>query len=68
MSISPAELDELEAVESWVSLMAQLEETEHEHLMSLSLRYTDKQKLDELRHKVMTKQGARSAKSALRGA
>jgi hypothetical protein len=38
MSISPAELDELEAVESWVSLMAQLEETEHEHLMSLSLR------------------------------
>lgn len=38
VSLSPAELEELETVESWVNLMADLEESEADHCIALALR------------------------------
>ncbi|GAB4815455.1 hypothetical protein N2152v2_002501 [Parachlorella kessleri] len=51
VALSPAELEELEAVESWVELLASLEEEEVEHSIALALRYGDKGKIAEIRHK-----------------
>jgi len=49
-NVTPQELDELEAAEEWVNMMAWLEDLEREHLIELALRNAPKWKL-ELIHK-----------------
>ncbi|PSC73029.1 hypothetical protein C2E20_3619 [Micractinium conductrix] len=55
MSVSPAELEELEEVEGWVSLMAELEGMEQDHLIELSLRHADKSKIAQIKAAAMSK-------------
>lgn len=38
MALSPDQLEELEVVENWVELMADLEESEADHCIALALR------------------------------
>jgi hypothetical protein len=37
MQVTEAELEELEAVEAWVEMMADFEEQEQEHLLTLAI-------------------------------
>lgn len=36
--VSPAELEELEAAEEWVAMMADIEQMEEDHLVQVALR------------------------------
>ncbi|KFM23255.1 hypothetical protein F751_3446 [Auxenochlorella protothecoides] len=63
VAVSPDELEELESVEAWVNMMAQIEEQEHEHLIALGLRYADKQKLHDLTTRVAALKYGRSKTS-----
>lgn len=55
MCVSPAELEELECVESWVSMMAEFEGMEQDHLIELSLRHADEHKIAQIKAAVMSK-------------
>jgi putative heme degradation protein len=55
MSVSPAELEELEEVEGWVNLMAELEGMEQDHLIELSLRHADKSKIAQIKAAALSK-------------
>lgn len=55
MSVSPAELEELEEVEGWVQLMAELEGMEQDHLIELSLRHADKSKIAQIKAAALAK-------------
>lgn len=47
-SITSTELEELEALEEWVQLMAELEESEREHLISVALSQAPAERIIEL--------------------
>mmetsp|Transcript_1696 Transcript_1696/g.3499 ORF Transcript_1696/g.3499 Transcript_1696/m.3499 type:complete len:104 (-) Transcript_1696:86-397(-) len=49
MAISPDEAEELENVQSWVEMMADLEESEGDHLIAMALKFSDKKRIHELR-------------------
>eukprot|EP00887_Chlorella_sp_A99_P003559 scaffold7.g3559.t1 len=53
LSVSPAELEELEEVESWVQLMSDLEMEEHNHMIEMALRYGDKKRIQDIKQKVV---------------
>jgi len=51
MAISPDEAEELENVQSWVEMMADLEESEGDHLIAMALKFSDKKRIYELRNR-----------------
>lgn len=55
MGVSPDELEELEEVQSWLELMADLEGMEQDHLIELSLRHADKSKIAQIKAAAMSK-------------
>lgn len=48
LAISPEEAEELEYVQSWVEMMADLEESEGEHLIGMALKFADSRRLEEV--------------------
>lgn len=57
MSVSPADLEELEEVEGWVLMMAELEGMEQDHLIELSLRHADKSQIAQIKEAALSRAG-----------
>lgn len=51
IAISPEEAEELENVQNWVELMADFEQSEGEHLIAMAMKYADKKRLQDLKHR-----------------
>lgn len=48
IAISPEEAEELERVQSWVEMMADLEESEGDHLIAMAMKYSDKRRIQDM--------------------